>query len=110
MHYIMEWKLTLNKRVIAKQTEDDLVLAPSDFWNEELSSKIADIVKSSGKPCKADATTIVISVNDRSEPDITKRFEELQIDWPIVENKLQAWSHLLRIGKRLRISCFAELC
>ena len=105
MHYIMEWKLTLNKRVIAKQTEDDLVLAPSDFWNEELSSKIADIVKSSsGKPCKADATTIVISVNDRTEPDITKRFEELQIDWSIVENKLQAWSHLLRIGKRLRIS------
>jgi hypothetical protein len=103
MHYIMEWKLTLNKRVVAKQTEDDLVLAPSDFWNEELSSKIADIVKSSGKPCN-DATTIVISVNDRSEPDITKRFEELQIDWPIVENKLQAWSHLLRIGKRLRIS------
>jgi hypothetical protein len=34
MHYIMEWKLILNKRVVAKQTEDDLVLAPSDFWNE----------------------------------------------------------------------------
>jgi hypothetical protein len=76
IHYIMEWKLTLNKRVVAKQTEDNLVLAPSDFWNEELSSKIADIVKSSGKPCKADATTIVISVNDRSERDITKRFED----------------------------------
>lgn len=38
MHYVMEWKLTLNKRVVAKQTEDDLVLAPSDFWNEKLSS------------------------------------------------------------------------
>jgi hypothetical protein len=100
----MEWKLTLNKRVIAKQTEDDLVLAPSDFWNEELSLKIADIVKSTGKPCKADATTIVMSVNDRSERDITKRFEELQIDWLIVENKLQVWSHLLCIGKRLRVS------
>jgi hypothetical protein len=104
MHYIMEWKLTLNKRVVAKQTEDDLVLALSDFWNEELSSKIADIVKSLGKPCKADATTIVISVNDRSERDMTKCFEELQIDWLIVENKLQAWSHLLRIRKRLTVS------
>ena len=31
MHYIMEWKLTVNKRVAAKQTEDDLVIAPSDF-------------------------------------------------------------------------------
>ncbi|KAK3934333.1 hypothetical protein QBC46DRAFT_83014 [Diplogelasinospora grovesii] len=103
MHYIMEWKLTVNKRVAAKQTEDDLVVAPSDFWNEELSSTIADIVKSTGKPCKADATTVVISVNDRSERDITKRFKELKIDWPVVERQLQTWSHLLRIGKTLRI-------
>ena len=103
IRYVMEWKLTLNKRVAAKQTEDDLVLAPSDFWNEELSPKIADIANSIGKPCKADATTIVISVNDRSEKDKTKRFEQLQIDWSIVERQLQAWSHLLRIGKRLRI-------
>jgi hypothetical protein len=67
MHYIMKWKLTLNKRVVAKQTEDDLVLAPSDFWNKELASKIADIVKSLGKPCKANVIMIVISINDRSE-------------------------------------------
>jgi hypothetical protein len=80
MHYIMEWKLTLNRRLVAKQTEDDLIVAPSDFWNEELSSKIADIVKSTGKSCKADATTIAISVNDCSEHDITKRFEKLEID------------------------------
>ncbi|KAK3934731.1 hypothetical protein QBC46DRAFT_399104 [Diplogelasinospora grovesii] len=49
MHYILEWKLTLNKRVAAKQTDDDLVVAPSDFWNEELASKIADIVKIDGQ-------------------------------------------------------------
>ncbi|KAK3353709.1 hypothetical protein B0T25DRAFT_581423 [Lasiosphaeria hispida] len=36
IHYIMEWKLTLNKRTAAKQTEDNLVVAPSNFWNEEL--------------------------------------------------------------------------
>jgi hypothetical protein len=77
MRYIMEWKLTINKRVAAKQTEDDLVVAPSDFWNEELLSKIADIVNSTGKPCTAHATTIVLSVNDRSERDKTKRFNEL---------------------------------
>lgn len=60
------------------------------FYNEELSSKIADIVKSTGKSCEADATTIAISVNDRSESNITKRFEKLDIDWPIVERQLQA--------------------
>jgi len=31
VHFIMEWKLTLNRRLVAKQTEDDLVVAPSDF-------------------------------------------------------------------------------
>jgi hypothetical protein len=66
--------------VDAEQTEYDLVVAPSDFWNEELSSKIADIVESTGKSSEADATTIAISVNDRSEHDITKRFKKLEID------------------------------
>ncbi len=105
MHYVMEWKLILNKRVVAKQTEDDLVLAPNDFWNEKLSSKIAEIAQSTGKPYKVEATTIVVSVNDRSERDITKRFEGLQIDWPMLEGKLQAWSNLLRIiGESMRIN------
>ncbi|KAK4097376.1 hypothetical protein N658DRAFT_291647 [Parathielavia hyrcaniae] len=104
MHYIMEWKLTLNKKTAAKQTEDNLVVAPSDFWNEELASKIADIVQSTGKSYKADATTIAISVNDRSERDITKHFKELQIDWPVVEKQHQGWSHLLRIGKTVRVN------
>lgn len=35
-----------------KQIEDDLVLALSEFWNEELLSKIVDIIKSFGKPFK----------------------------------------------------------
>lgn len=68
----MEWKLTLNKTAAVKQTEKILVVAPSDFWNQELASKITNIVQSTGKSYKADTTTIVISVNDRSERDITK--------------------------------------
>jgi hypothetical protein len=31
IHYFIEWKLTVNRRIIAKQTENDLVVAPSDF-------------------------------------------------------------------------------
>ncbi|KAH7112603.1 hypothetical protein B0J13DRAFT_461201, partial [Dactylonectria estremocensis] len=95
-------KFTFKNRSIAKQTEEELVVAPSDFWNEELLSKVEEIAKS--KPCKPGSTTVVMSVNDRSEPNITKRFKELGIDWPIVEKQLHAWSHLLRIGKRLKIN------
>jgi hypothetical protein len=104
MRYIMEWKLISNKRAVAKQTEENLVVASSDFWNEELASKIADIVQLKGKPYSADSATITISVNDRSERDITKHFKELQIDWPVVERQIQSCSHLLRIGKTLRVN------
>ncbi|KAK3375735.1 HET-R [Lasiosphaeria ovina] len=36
--------LETQNRTAVKQTEDNLVVAPSDFWNEELAPKIADIV------------------------------------------------------------------
>ncbi|KAK3364236.1 hypothetical protein B0T25DRAFT_432750, partial [Lasiosphaeria hispida] len=77
-------KLTLNKRIAAKQTEDNLMVAPSDFRNEELASKIADIIQSTSKSYRANATTIAISINNHSKRDITKHFKELQIDWPVV--------------------------
>ena len=45
----------------------------------------------------------MVSVTDRSERDLVKRFDELDIEWPIVERQLQAWSKLFRAAKRLRI-------
>lgn len=44
-----------------------------------------------------------MSVSDRAERDLTKRFDEFNIDWDIVENQLRAWSPLFRGGKKLRI-------
>jgi hypothetical protein len=42
INYTMEWKLTLNRRVAAKQTEDDLVLAPGSLGsNSRLRSQIS---------------------------------------------------------------------
>jgi hypothetical protein len=67
---------------------------PSDFWNEELSSKIADIVKSSGKPCKADATTIAIinfqvyDAEDRSDYRIKNRIKMRDRGWTFQVTKL----------------------
>ncbi|KAH6879780.1 hypothetical protein B0T10DRAFT_519851 [Thelonectria olida] len=104
IHTALEWKFTFNNRGFAKQTEEELVVALSDFWDEELSLKIEEIAKTLSKPCKADSTTVVMSGNGRSETDITKTFKELQINWPIAEKQLHAWSHLLHIGKWLKIN------
>ncbi|KXH56230.1 hypothetical protein CNYM01_13770 [Colletotrichum nymphaeae SA-01] len=102
--YTMQWKLTLNSRKAVEQTEQNLVIAPSDFWKEVLSSKVDGIVASKKKSYETSATTIVMSVpNDRSEDKITKHFQGQQIDWPVVERQLQGWSQLLRAGKRLKV-------
>ncbi|KAE9571015.1 hypothetical protein CGMCC3_g12947 [Colletotrichum fructicola] len=104
MLYTMQWKLTLNNRKAVEQTEQNLVVAPSDFWKEVLASKIAEIVASKKKSYETSATTIVMSVpNDRSEDKITKHFLGQQIDWTVIERQLQGWSQLLRAGKRLKV-------
>ncbi|KAE9565920.1 hypothetical protein CGMCC3_g17900 [Colletotrichum fructicola] len=46
---------------------------------------------------------VVVSVTERSQRDLVKRFNELNIDWTMVESQLQEWSHLTRAGKKLRI-------
>jgi len=56
------------RRVAVVITEEGLNVAPSDFWNEELLSKIEEIAKRTIKTCKADSTIIVMPVKDRSEP------------------------------------------
>ncbi|KAM0267961.1 hypothetical protein ACHAQH_010065 [Verticillium albo-atrum] len=107
LSYVLEWRVTFNNRKVRMQTEEGLPVAPSDFWDEDLSTQVTDIAKTTTKPSKPDATTITISVNDRSEPNITKSFKELQIDWAVVERQLKKWGHLLSIGKKLKINvCF----
>jgi hypothetical protein len=42
-------------------------------------------------------------VTDRSERDLTKRFDDRDIDWFLVEKQFLAWGESFRAGKKLRV-------
>ncbi|KAM0293718.1 hypothetical protein ACHAPM_011518 [Fusarium culmorum] len=107
VHYLIEWKLKLNNRCISKDTEPDVVLAPGAYWTKYLWSKVDKLAKKklpSNRTFHIDDTDIAVSVNYRGEEDLATRSDGLDIDWKIIESKLQAWSHLLLDGKRLKVS------
>jgi hypothetical protein len=115
IRYSIEWKMLLKKGRLSKltnDTEQNLVLAPGAFWDQALKPKLLQLLakKTPRNKCyEPDETNVVVSVTDRSQRDLTKRFDELDIDWEVVEDQLMAWSHLLRDGKRLRVDNLVHL-
>jgi hypothetical protein len=106
IHYTIEWKVTLNGKLISKDTEQNLVLAPSFYWPQYLKPKLEKLLRkkvSSNKRVAPDDTNVVVSVTDRSERDLTKRFDETEIGWPVIEKQLVTWGELFRAGKKLRV-------
>ncbi|KAL5586875.1 hypothetical protein FOBRF1_016745 [Fusarium oxysporum] len=45
VHYALEWLMNLNNRNVAKQTEQDIVLALGDFWDHTLSPELERLVE-----------------------------------------------------------------
>jgi hypothetical protein len=107
IQYTIEWKVTVNKEVLSRDTEEEVALTPSAYWPMTLKGKLKNLLegKTPGKRrINSDDTSVVVSVNDRSQRDLMKRFDHLDIDWTVVENKLLRWGELYRRGKRLRLS------
>jgi len=70
LHYSIKWKVTVNKKVISRDTEQDLVLAPMAYWHEYLKPSLDELLQrkvTQNRQIRCDDTTVVASVNDRSE-------------------------------------------
>jgi hypothetical protein len=105
VHYQIEWKVKLNNRVVAKDTEQDLALPPSSYW-ERIKDTAGNVLRrkiAHNRRVRLDDTNLVVSVNERCQSDLIKRFEGASIDWTTVENQLLKWASLYRLGKKLRI-------
>jgi hypothetical protein len=104
IHYSIEWKITVNNRAIMpKDTEQDLVLEPAAYWEHFLEPKLKNVLFKKNRPLTSEDTTVVVSVTERSERDLTKRFDETNIDWAVIKKQLVAWGELFRVGKKLRL-------
>jgi hypothetical protein len=92
IHYQIEWRVKLNNRVVVKDTEQDLTLPPSFYW-EQIKEDAWSILRrkiARSRRVREDDTTLVLSINDRSQGDLTKRFEGTGIDWAAGEKQLLA--------------------
>ncbi|KAJ5642756.1 hypothetical protein N7490_006756 [Penicillium lividum] len=105
IQYLIEWRVTLNRRVVVKDTEQDLVQMPSLHW-PQIQARAYKILRdkiSRDRRIRPDDTTVVVSVNDRSQRDLTKRFDSTDMDWTAIEKQLLTWACLYRQGKQLRL-------
>lgn len=106
IHYSIEWKVNVNNKVVSKDTEQNVVLAPASFWNVILQTKLEKLLRRKvprNRCVRSDDANVVVSVTERSERDLTKRFDDNDIDWSIVERQLMAWGELFHAGKKLRV-------
>ena len=106
IRYTIIWKIKLNNRMIAKDTEQDVALAPGPYWSMFLQPKLDALLGKkvkNGKRIQPDDSNVLVSVNERSERDLIRRFDEVQVDWSVVEKQLLHWGELLHAGRRLRV-------
>lgn len=112
LQYSIEWKVCVNGRMIAKDTEPNLVLAPSPYWRLFLQVRLEKLLRKNVPPnrsVRCDDTNVVVSVTDRSERDLTKRFEETEIDWDIVEKQLGHGANIFRQARNSGLICLSTM-
>jgi hypothetical protein len=56
------------------------------------------------RPVKSEDTNVVVSVTERSQRDLTKRFDDTDVDWTVIERQLVVWGDWFRAGKKLRLN------
>jgi hypothetical protein len=84
LHYSIEWKVTLNNKILAKDTEPDLVLAPRFYWSLFLRDKLEKLLQKKlplSKRVACEDTNVVVPVTERSKRDLTKRFDKMDVNW-----------------------------
>jgi hypothetical protein len=54
-----------------KDTEQDIVLAPADYWEHFLEPKLENFLRKKNRPFRSEDTTVTVSITARSERNLT---------------------------------------
>lgn len=80
--YTIAWKLVLNRKTVGKATEDDLIVAPSEYWDGTLQANVEDILQTKKKRSqrvRSEGTAVTVSVNDKPLKDFEKFYSSTNI-------------------------------
>ncbi|CAI7587791.1 unnamed protein product [Penicillium manginii] len=89
--YTIEWKVILNRKTVGRVTEENLVVAPSEYWEETLKADVEDMLQMKKKRhqrVRSEGTDMMMKSNDRSQRKIEKFYNSTNIDWKPVEKQL----------------------
>jgi hypothetical protein len=88
---------------VAKDTEQDLVLAPRFYWRLFLQPKLKELLirKYPHRKLESDDTSVVVSAI--RQKGLTRRFDKTDVDWSSIEKQLFDWGDLFLAGKTLRL-------
>jgi hypothetical protein len=83
--------VTINNQEVSQDTEEDLNLAPSSFWQLSLEKKPEKVLRRktvSHRRVTDDDTVIPVLTSDRTKRKLTKRFGDNDIIWTAIEKQL----------------------
>ena len=89
--------MTLDHRVLVKDTEQDLDSTPSLCWEkiEQEAERLLHQRINHGRRVRLDDTTVIVSVNNHSRHDLTKRFKRLIFEGTAINKQILMWQDLL---------------
>lgn len=106
LRYDVEWRAVLTTTRLGINTEEDIFVTPRAYWDTSLQRELdASLARrfpqqSRPEPC---STLVVVSVSKRGERALTKEFVGLDVDWSVIQDKLESWADLFREGNRLHV-------
>ncbi|KIW22004.1 uncharacterized protein PV07_12589 [Cladophialophora immunda] len=106
-HYLIEWKVRLNGKAVANQSEPNVVVSLDCYWRLVLQDRLEQVVRrrfAKNRRLRHEHTAVVVSVTERSQRDLSKEYEGTEIDWAVANNQLLDWSPHFQKGKKLRVN------